>query len=274
MEKPIVFNKVLPSGKTLVRFDNLADLFWYDEYDNNPQGIAVRRISDHGVQNIERYKKERAILTKRKSDIIDRARKQLSVDKDFLTLVYKAKSDKRGFEMSKFGGILSMPHYSRGEDKMFKKSKIGEKKITLNMAFQVGTMSGGDYSGGFVAIMKTILMAQSLGIALNIDMFDSDTHGIRGGGYVLCNVARSTTKLNMKNVLACSHSEFFNYSLFNGYSASGKAEHIGTFLSQSQIIRDLSQYYDIIGGNMLNGNTDHNASGSAMMSKILKIAWK
>lgn len=267
-EKPKPLVESLPSGRTLVRFDNLHELYWYDEYDNNPRGIGIRRGRDETD-----YKKERGILTNDKLKIISEARKSLSVDKDFLKLVYKAKADKRGYEMSKFGGILSIPHYSRTEEKMFKKSKIGEKKITLNMAFQVGTMCGGNYSQSFSAIIKTIVMAQSLNIALNIDMFDSDTQAIKGGGYVICNVAKSTTKLNLKNILACSHSEFFDYSLFNGYTASGKHAYIGTFLSQDKIVSDLGERYDIIGGNMLAGrHTD--TSGSPMMSKIIKIAWK
>lgn len=265
-EKPNVLVEVLPSGHTLVRFDNLAELFWYDEYDNNPNGISIRRGHDE-----THYKNVRNIMTPQKAAIITKARKDLTVDKEFLKLVYKAKSDKRGYEMSKFGGILSIPHYSRQEDKMFKKSKVGEKKATLNMCFQVGTMMGGDYQGSFVSIIKTILMAQALNISLNIDMFDSDTAAIEGGGYVICNVAKSTSKLNMKSILACSHEQFFSYSLFNGYSASGKQRHIGGFLSQGTIVRDLSERYDIIGGNMLKSAQD--GDGGAMMSKILKIAW-
>jgi hypothetical protein len=281
MEKPKALVELLPSGRTLIRFNELHELFWYDEYENNPRGISVQRnmsrlpdgkMQDH--QYVTQYKRERSLLNERKNKIIQRARKELTVDKDFLTLVYKAKSDKRGFEMSKFGGILSMPHYARGEDKMFKKSKVGEKKITLNMAFQVGTMCGGDYTGSFVAIMKTILMAQALNISLNIDMFDSDRGAPVGGGYVICNVAKSSAKLNLKNILACSHPEFFNVSLFNGYSASSRGcGSINGFLSQHEIVRDLSSHYDIIGGNMLHGETSHN-TGGAMMSKILKIAWK
>lgn len=272
-EKPVVMVKTLPSGRTLVRFNELHELYWYDEYQNNPTGISIHG-GWAGDAGLNLYKKNRNLITPSKQAIITRARKELQVDKDFLKLVYKAKSDKRGFEMSKFGGILSIPHYSRNEDKMFKKAKVGDKRVTLNMAFQVGTMCGGDYQGSFVAIIKTILMAQALNIAVNIDMFDSDTHAIRGGGYVICNVAKSTSKLNLKNILACSHQEFFNVSLFNGYTASGRHQSIGTFLGQTTIVRDLSQHYDIIGGNMLRDGASHDTSNSPMMSKILKIAWK
>lgn len=274
MEKPKAFVKRLDSGYTMVRFDTLDDLFWYDERANNPNGIAMRRYGDG--EDYTEYKKQRHLMNATKQKLINRAKKELQVDKDFLKLVYKAKSDKRGFEMSKFGGILSMPCYARGEDKMFKKAKIGAKKMTLNMAFQVGTMCGGDYEGSFVAIIKTIIMAQSLNISLNIDMFDSDYGAPSGGGYVLCCVAKSTTKLNMKNILACSHPEFFNVSLFNGYSGAGlnRQGHISGFLPQHQIVADLSQYYDIIGGNMLRSGASHDSSDSPMMSKILKIAWK
>lgn len=271
MERPNVLVERLPSGRTLIRFNELHELFWYDEAENNPGGISVSRTS---AEYIENYKKNRGILTKKKEAIIAKARKDLIVDKDFLKLVYKAKSDKRGYEISKFGGILSMPRYSRGEDKMFKKPKVGEKKVTLNMAFQVGTMMGGDYQGSFVSIIKTILMAQAMNISLNIDMFDSDRRGCPGGGYIICNVAKSSQKLNLKNILACSHEEFFSYSLFNGYSAAqypGEYS-ISRFLSTHEITRDLSSHYDIIGGNMLRGRED--VPGSPMMSTILKIAWK
>jgi len=283
LEKPNALVEYLPSGRTLIRFDNLYELFWYDDRENNPHGIGVTREYQYehtstgrlviDSDRILQYKKKVNILTEKKQNIINRARKDLIVDKDFLSLVYKAKSDKRGFEMSKFGGILSMPHYARGEDKMFKKSKVGAKKMTLNMAFQVGVMSGGDYGGGFTSIIKTILMAQALNISLNIDMFDSDYGAPYGGGYVICNVAKSSQKLNLKNILACSHREFFDYSLFNGYSASSRGcGSINGFLPQEEIKRDLASHYDIIGGNMLKGEAG--TEGGAMMSKILKIAWK
>ena len=274
MEKPIVLVKRLASGTTLVRFNTLHDLYWYDELENNPTGIGLTGGWGDEPKLNAAYKKARGILSQHKIDLINKARKELSVDKEFLKIVYKAKSERRGYEMSKFGGILSMPRYSRGEDKMFKKAKVGDKKITLNMSFQVGTMLGGDYQESFIAIIKTILMAQAMKISLNIDMFDSDTRAIRGGGYVICNVAKSTEKLNLKNILACSHQEFFNYSLFNGYTASGNHARIGTFLSQGQIVGDLSENYDIIGGNMLNEGAQYDQTGSPMMSKILKIAWK
>ena len=98
--------------------------------------------------------------------------------------------------------------------------------------------------------------------------FDSDTEAIGNGpSYVLCNVAKSNEKLNLKNLLASSHSEFFNITLFNGYSASGRQRHIGTFLSKSRIVQDLSSKYDVIGGNMLNNNSENRE----LFSKVLKI---
>lgn len=275
--KPNVLYKTLKSGAKLIRFDNLQDIFWYDDPRNNPNGIGIRESLEYTgnhhyyLQSQEKYFRERMILTERKQKLIDTAMKNMQMDKEFLELVYKAKSVKREYRLNRFGGNLSMPHYVSNSEKIFKKGKPGAKKVTLNMAFQVGVFTGGDYTGSFVKILKTILMCQAMGINLNIDMFDSDTEAIGlGPSYVICNVAKSNEKLNMKSVLTSSHSNFFNCTLFNGYSASGDARHIGTFLSESQIREDLAPMYDVIGGNTLT-NPGEGDEQKEMVSRILKI---
>ena len=113
-------------------------------------------------------------------------------------------------------------------------------------------------------------MCQAMNIAVNIDVFDSDTQAIgKSNSYVICNVAKSNEKLNFKNILTASHKEFFNFTLFNGYSASRCQKKIGTFLSESLIIKDLAPMYDVIGGNLLlDGFEDEQKQ---LVSKILKI---
>ena len=43
----------------------------------------------------------RHILTDEKREIIEKAQKEMSLDQDFLKLVYKGKSQKRKFELNK-----------------------------------------------------------------------------------------------------------------------------------------------------------------------------
>ena len=266
---------ILPSGAELVRFDSLQDLYYYDIPENNPDGLGMkhRRDPDEAIC-IDRYMLERHIITKAKQNIIAEAQKNLSVDKEFLELVYKGKSEKRKSELNKFNGNLSIVHYATNAEKMFHKGVPGAKKQTLNMAFQVGTFVNGNYAHSFGKILKTIMMCQALNISVNIDMFDSDTRAIaKGQSYILANVAKSSEKLNFKQILVASHREFFHYSLFNGYSAAKgglRGGQIRSFLDQSQIIRDLGPMYDVIGGNILLDAPGHQG-GSEMISKILKI---
>lgn len=269
MQRPKVHYEQLHSGTHLVRFNDIQDMFYYDEYDNNPSGCGMKYLNDYTSNSaIDTYKKTRMIMTSSKRRIIAAANKSLERDKEFLELVYKAKSAKRNFKQNKFGGNLSMVHYVTNADKIFKKNSPGAKKATLNMAFQVGIFSGQDYTASFVKILKVIFMAQAFGINLNIDMFDSDVRGIdHRDGYVICNVARSTEKLSLRKVLACSHKEFFHYTLFNGYSAAGMPTGISGYLSDNTIKEDLSEFYDVIGGNTLNPEVENNE----LISRILKI---
>lgn len=264
MNAPVVLYKMLPSSAHLIRFSDINDSFWYDVYTNNPNGIAMRHQIERSVQE---YIRERSILTERKYKLIQKAQRELDIDKEFLELVYKGKSDKRARILNKFGGSLSMAHYSAQSEKFFHKFQPGAKKKVLNMAFQVGTFADGNYDESFIRILKTILMCQALNISVNIDMFDSDTRAINNEpGYVIVNVAKSCEKLDFRKILAASHSHFFNFTLFNAYSASGKQKYIGTFLGQSRIVKDLGEMYDIIGGNML-----QEEGADPLVSKILKI---
>lgn len=266
MEKPIVKYVTLPSGSRLIRFSSLTDIYYYDEYSNNPSGISIHNSDEYSIKE---YKRSRLMLDSRKQAIIQKAQKEMSLDQDFLKLVYKGKSQKRKFELNKFVGNLSMVQYAMGSDKMFARMVPGAKKQTLNLAFQVGTFMGGNYEGSFIKILKTIMMCQAMNISVNIDMFDSDTEAIGyQNSYVMVNIAKSSEKLNFKEILAASHSQFFNYTLFNGYSASGCQKHIGTFLDRTLIVRDLGPMYDVIGGNLL---VTSEAGKNEMVSKILKI---
>ena len=261
----------LPTGRKLIRFPDLENLFYYDELRNNPTGLGMRGLIDgsYGLEKL--YLDERGRITPSKQRLLDLANKNLQLDKDFLSLVYKAKASKREYKLNKHGGNLSMPHYASNADKIFKIGKPGAKKQTLNIAFQVGTFVGQNYEDAFIRILKTVLMCQAMNISLNIDVFDSDKKAIRGkGGYVICNVVKSTEKLNMRKLLACSHTEFFSGSLFNGYSASGDHDYIGGFLPEKTITEDLSPYYDIIGGNLLL-DEKNDQDKYEMVSTILKI---
>lgn len=261
--------KRLESGAHLIRFDELHEIYKYDDPSFNPQGIAIRDNYDY-MENNKDYFRDRLILTPAKLQMINDARKNLEHDKEFLELVYKAKSDKRAYQMNKFGGNLSMPHYAIGAEKMFKRGQPGAKKATLNMAFQVGTFVGGNYTQSFARILKTVMMCQAMNINVNIDVFDSDRSGVGGeDSYIICNVAKSHEKLNLQNILASSHREFFNVTLFNGYEAARQGGYISGFLNESRIKHDLGEYYDVIGGNMLLDNFDDEKR--EMVSKILKI---
>ena len=120
-----------------------------------------------------------------------------------------------------------------------------------------------------------------MGIRLNIDLFDSDTNAVetsprKGEGYIICNVAKSTKKLDLISILISAHDSFFNCSLFSGYSAQDPEDTfaIRTFLSERNIIEDLSPYYDIIGGNMLKSGEGKNKEKEEMISSIIKIVHK
>lgn len=269
MEKPIVKVLVLPSGSTLIRFDSLSDAFYYDIRENNPTGISIRHREDRDY--VQEYMKNRHILTDEKREIIEKAQKEMSLDQDFLKLVYKGKSQKRKFELNKFVGQLSMSQYAVGAEKQFQRGYPGAKKQTLNLAFQVGTFVGGNYTKSFIKILKVIMMCQAMNISVNIDMFDSDTEALAAGpSYTLINVAKSDEKLNFKDILVASHEEFFRYTLFNSYSAGGPTRTIGTFLDSGKITRDLSPFYDVIGGNMIS----EQVRGDGMISQIIKIGLK
>lgn len=261
----------LPSGRRIIRFSDLESLFFYDVLKNNPTGLGMRGLEDgsYGLEKL--YLENRVKITPSKQRILDEAQRDIKLDKDFLNLVYKAKADKREYKLNKHGGNLSMPQYASNAEKIFKQGKPGAKKQTLNIAFQVGTFVGHNYEDAFIRIVKTVLMCQAMNIALNIDVFDSDKSAIKGGGYVICNVIKSSEKINYRKLLACSHPEFFNGSLFNGYSASGNHDYIGGFLEESEIIKDLSPFYDVIGGNLVLDKKADNEK-QKMVSSILKIS--
>lgn len=269
---------VCPSGRKIIRFDRLNDLLWYDRPENNPNGIGVIRESHHngGISSsTEKYLKERFTITDFKKRILSKARQNLAVDKDFQELIHKSKSDKRKAIQNKYGGNFLPTEYAKNSDYMFERHIPGKKATTLNMAFQVGMLQNEDYSSGFVKILKTILMAQAMNIRCNIDMFDSDTAAVPGGGYIIVNVAKSTEKVDFNKLLISAHEQFFHHTLFNGYSAQSldTQYHIGTFLYSPKITQDLSPYYEVIGGNFL-PNSQGDSESRAMVSQLFKIAWK
>ena len=263
MDKPIVKDIILPSGSRLLRFDSIEDLFYYDDPLNNPRGLGMAYANSEEIAN---YKRKRVFLSPQKQKFIEDVQKEVSMDQDFLKLVYQGKSQKRKQNLNKFVGNLSIPQYAKCSDKLFLRGQPGAKKQVLNLAFQVGTFVGGNYEETFKKILKTILMCQAMNISVNIDMFDSDVRAIHGGNaYIIVNVSRSCEKINFKRIMTASYRNFFNYSLFNGYSASGNTGYIDRFLPSSLIIQDLSPFYDVIGGNLLSEEQDE------MVSKILKI---
>lgn len=262
---PIVHFTQLASGSYFLRFNSLEDIYYYDVEENNPRGISIRRRDS----NLEDYKQNRNILTPKKLKLIENVQKELTMDPEFLQLIYKGKSIKRKQDLNKFVGNLSIVQYAKGAEKLFHRMIPGAKKQTLNLAFQVGTFIHGDYNHAFTKILKTIMMCQAMNISVNIDMFDSDTKAINErAGYVIVNICKSNEKINFKNILATSHSAFFNHTLFNGYSASGMQKYIGTFLGSDRIVKDLGPFYDVIGGNLLSSSE---SGKNEMISKVLKI---
>jgi hypothetical protein len=274
--KPKALIEKINGDRTLIRFNDLYDACYWDYLPNQEK----HGINSSGTQYAEEdsyyneqdsvsyYMKNRFIMTPKKIKLLEQIQRELKVDKSFNELIHKAKTDKRTYLKNKFSGNLSMVDFAKRNDKMFSKSKPGAKKSTLNLAFQVGTFAGGDYSGSVVKITKTVLMCQALGISLNIDLFDSDTNAANGRGYTIINVANSFKKLNFTELFVFYHRAFFRYTLFNSYLQLGKNSSISSFLDESVIIRDLSERYDIIGGNMVNKELSQDST----VSRIIKIA--
>lgn len=259
------------SGATLIRFSSFYDISWWDYPENNPNGYSIERYGD--VR--DSYLKKRYTFTWNKIEILRKAKKCLREDKEYLKLIYSAKSQSRKIQKNRFSGSLNAVSYSRGEDKLFDKSTTGSKKRTIDMAFQVGTFVGGDYEDSFISIMKCVLLCQSMNINLNIDLFDSDIRGVDSNpAYVICRMVSSRKKFNALDVLVGSHREFFTYTLFNGYSAASENTSISTFIEREIILQDLSQYYDVIGGNMINENYGNGISEeeTSMLKEIIKIS--
>ena len=267
MKQPIHQEIICESGRKIYRLNNLYDVNWYDDFKNNPNGYYNVNYDTN-----YHYNKEKFILTPSKRKIILEARKGLNVDKDFQDLIYQEKSNKRKAYKNKFGGNFLPVQYARSEEKIFERHTSGKIAPTINMAFQVGTFTGGNYTKAFTKIVKAILMAQAMGVKLNIDMFDSDTRAVVGGGYIVVNVAKSTEKLDFNKILMCSDDRFFHISLFNAYSCQDLTGHfsIGTFLQGTEITQDLAPYYDVIGGNI----TEIDENDREMVSKLIKIAMK
>lgn len=266
--QPKVHKEILSSGNILLRFDNLYDIYFFDNPDNVKDNLISTgyKYPDSVDRN---YFKERNIITEFKKEILRKAEKELNTDKEFLSLIHAGKTAKRKTELNKFSGNLSIVDYSKQSDKIFKKRTEGKKSKTLNIAFQVGTFVDESYEASFLKILKLILSCQAMKISLNIDVFDSDTNAFGGmSGYTIVNVAKASNKLNFVNLFAFSHEEFFRYTLFNSYLAYGKSSRIESFLSEDRIVSDLKDRYDIIGGNMVNKEiTEDNT-----VSRILKIA--
>lgn len=256
--------------RIVIRFDDLYNACYWDHPDHwekfnitGEPGSLHRETSGE----VKSYIQNRFKLNSYKLSVIEKAKKNLQQDPEFLKLIHKAKSDKRSYVKNKFSGNFSPVDFARQEEKVFNRQAPGKKSSTLNLAFQVGTFMDYDYEGSFEKILKTVLMCQSLGVKLNIDVFDSDTTGCGGNpGYIIVNVAKSCNKLNFSELFAFSHKEFFDYTLFNGYLQIKQNSRIGTFLDKETIVNDLGSHYDIIGGNMLTKERDE------MVSSIIKIA--
>ena len=280
IRRPVFTKKVLPSGRGLLRFDKVEDLFFFDDIKNSPNSYPLRySFNNEGVlsSTYQEYIKNRYTFTNAKKEIYREAMKDIQMDKEFQELIHKSKTDKRKAYKNKFGGSFLPVEYSRGAEKIFSKYEANKKAAVLNMAFQVGTFQGGDYKKGFIKIMKTILMCQAMNIRCNIDMFDSDTSALPNTGYILVNMAKSSEKIDFNKLLIASDISFFNFSLFNGYAAwePDWQYGIGGFINESNIVKDLSPFYEIIGGNMVreSSNSDDEET-SAMINRIIKINWK
>lgn len=266
--KPKFYRETLESGNGLIRFDNLYDLYFYDNPANLPEVLLSTGYRNIG--NVEStYFRERGEITTNKKLILEKARKELNADKDFLKIIHEGKSAKRKYNLDKFSGNLSIVEYAKQNDKIFNKQVQGKKSKTLNIAFQVGVFLSEDYESSFIKILKLILSCQALNISLNIDVFDSDTNAFGGGwGYTIVNVAKSSCKLNLTNIFAFSHPEFFHYTLFNSYLALGTDSKVNSFIYEGQIIEDLSNRYDIISGNMVYKKLSEDST----VQRIIKIA--
>jgi hypothetical protein len=267
--KPRVHLEQLPSGKFLMRFDNLYDLYFYDDPKNVEGLTSTGYLYSNGID--ENYFIERCILTEEKKNIIRKAEKELNSDRDFLTLIHAGKTAKRKMELNKFSGNLSVVDYVKQSDKVFKKRVEGKKSKTLNIALQIGTFADENYQESFITILKLILCCQALKISLNIDVFDSDTEAFgyrKKSGYTIVNVAKASNKINLVNLFAFLHEEFFRYTLFNSYLAYGQSSMVNTFLPEVNIISDLKDRYDIIGGNMVNKELSEDST----INRVIKIA--
>lgn len=265
--KPNFTHKILPSGSHLLRFNSLYDIYYYDD----PRHTKDLTSDALYISSSNPYFRDRLVLNNEKLELMNEVKKDLLKDKDFFSLIHKAVSHKRKNTLNKFSGNLSIVDFARQNEKMFYKKESLSKGKALNIALQVGTFLDEDYYESFKKILKLILSAQALNVSLNIDVFDSDTEAFgrnRERGYTIVNVAHSSRKLNLINIFAFSHREFFNHTLFNSYLAIGESSSIERFLSEPTIIEDLGNRYDIIGGNMVNKEkvTDQT------ISTIIKIA--
>ena len=133
MIEPKFLDTTTNSGARLIRFDSPEDLFYYEDPKHNTQLLG----GHYNGGNAKKYLRDRYAMTPKKQDIIIRAQQELKHDKEFLDLIYKAKSAKRSYTYKKAGGALSIPKYAIGDEKLFKRMTPGAKKQTLNMAFQV-----------------------------------------------------------------------------------------------------------------------------------------
>lgn len=254
----------------LIRFDSLYDLFWFDDKKNNPNGLG--RNSMYGPDLMNKYFDERWVITPEKQELLDKAQKDLQTDTSFLDLMHKQKTNKRKLEKNKFVGNFQVIPYSRQEDKIFTKQIPGKRRASLNIAIQPGILFNGEYSESFFAILKLLLSLQQLNVSCNVDFFDSDTTAIDNEqSFVIANIFNSRQKFDIKAILCCSHQQFFDISLFNGYSASKKQKQIGTFLDIDVIEKYLSPYYDIIAGNHLHCGDNNELSYGKMIDTVIKI---
>lgn len=263
MKKPNVYYNINEEGCHILRFTSLFDIFYYDDEIINPNGLGKESYSSSTLEN---YKKELLTITPIKQALIDKVQKELLNDSDFQKLLYKEKSYKRKLVKNKHGGNLSMTRYSRDEEKIFDIGKIGSKKPSLSIAIQIGVFADMGYKKAFVDILKLILSIKALNVPCTLDFFDSDTAAIADRkSIVLVNVFNTQEKFDLRKILVAYHRQFFDYTLFNAYSASENQNRIGTFLADSTIVRNLKPYYNIIGGNAVDDNYQ------SMMNKITKI---